>query len=62
MRSQATVDDVSYMKAMIPHYSIAIRTSRRARIRDPRVRELADSIIAAQEREITEMEGLIRDL
>lgn len=62
VRSQATVDDVSYMKAMIPHHSIAILTSRRARITDPRVRELADSIIAAQEREITEMQGLIRDL
>ena len=35
VRSQATVDDVSYMKAMIPHHSIAIMTSERAHIRDP---------------------------
>ena len=62
LRSQATVDDVAYMKAMIPHHSIAILTSRRADIRDPRVQELADEIIAAQEREIAEMETLIRDL
>ena len=61
-RSQSTVGDVAYMKAMIPHHSIAILTSSRARITDPRVRELADSIIAAQEREITQMEGLIREL
>ena len=33
-----------------------------ARIQDPRVRELADSIIAAQNREIREMEALIREL
>lgn len=62
VRSQETVDDVSYMKAMIPHHSIAIMTSERAHIRDPRVRDLADSIIEAQVREIGEMERLIRDL
>lgn len=62
VRSQETVDDVSYMKAMIPHHSIAILTSERAHIRDPRVRELADRIIEAQEREIEEMKGLIADL
>lgn len=62
VRSQQTVDQVSYMKAMIPHHSIAILTSRRAHIKDPRVRELADGIIIAQEKEIAEMERLIADL
>ena len=62
VRSQSTVDDVSYMKAMIPHHSIAILTSKRARIDDPRVRELANEIIAAQEREIAEMKALIEEL
>lgn len=62
VRSQQTVDDVSYMKAMIPHHSIAIMTSERAKIRDPRVRKLADGIIEAQVREIDEMKSLIADL
>jgi hypothetical protein len=62
VRSQETVDDVSYMKAMIPHHSIAIMTSERAHIRDPRVRKLADGIIEAQVREIGEMKQLIGDL
>lgn len=62
VRSQETVGDTSYMKAMIPHHSIAIMTSERAHIRDPRVRKLADSIIEAQVREISEMEKLIADL
>ena len=62
VRSQATVDDVSWMKAMIPHHSIAILTSERANIKDPSVRKLADGIIAAQRKEIAEMETLIRDL
>jgi len=62
VRSQATVDDVSYMKAMIPHHSIAIMTSERAHIRDPRVRKLADGIIRTQQKEIAEMEALIGEL
>lgn len=62
VRSQATVDDVEYMKAMIPHHSIAIMTSKRSQISDPRVRKLADEIIEAQEREIAEMRYLITDL
>lgn len=62
VRSQSTVDDLSYMRAMIPHHSIAIMTSERARISDPRVRQLADSIIAAQRKEIAEMEALIADI
>jgi hypothetical protein len=62
VRSQSTVQDVAWMKAMIPHHSIAILTSERAEIRDPRVRELADEIIEAQRREIDEMKALIADL
>ena len=62
IRSQATVSDAEYMKAMIPHHSIAIMTSERAQITDPRVRKLADEIIAAQRREIAEMKYLINEL
>ena len=62
VRSQATVDQVSWMKAMIPHHSIAILTSTRAQITDARVRALADGIIETQRREIAEMEALIGEL
>jgi len=62
VRSQVTVSGPSYMSAMIPHHSIAIMTSERAQIRDPRVRKLADEIIAAQRREIAEMRYLIADV
>ena len=61
-RSQRTVTDISWMKAMIPHHSIAILTSERARIEDPRVRKLAEGIIESQRREIAEMETLIAEL
>ena len=62
LRSQRTVDDVAWIQAMIPHHSIAILTSERARITDPRVRELADEIIDTQRREIALMQDLIGDL
>lgn len=61
-RTQATVDEVAYMRAMIPHHSIAILTSSRAKIEDPRVRKLADEIVESQRREIAEMKALIEEL
>ncbi len=62
VRSQTTVEDSSWMSAMIPHHSIAILTSERANIDDVRVRELADEIIKAQRREIKEMQWLLEDI
>lgn len=61
-RSQVTVDDTAWMSAMIPHHSLAITRSERARIQDVRVCELAARISEAQRREIREMEWLIDDL
>jgi hypothetical protein len=62
VRSQKTVDDLSYMRAMIPHHSIAIMTTERAHIRDPKVRHLADGVIRAQVKEIGDMRRLIAEL
>lgn len=62
VRSQQTIEDVGYMKAMVPHHSIAIMTSERAHVRDPRTRQLAKEIIEAQRREIAEMKYLIAQI
>ncbi|MBH8560382.1 DUF305 domain-containing protein [Hymenobacter sp. BT442] len=62
VRSQTFVDDKLWMKAMIPHHSIAIMVSKRATIKDPEVRTLADSIISAQEREIGQMKRMLARL
>ncbi len=62
VRSQVTIGDTSYMRAMIPHHSIAIMTSSRANLSDGRVRKLADEIIYAQNKEIAEMRYLINDI
>ena len=61
-RSQALINDVQFMKSMIPHHSIAINNARKAEISYPRVRELADEIIEAQVREIAEMKLLLDDI
>lgn len=63
VRAQAPIiGDVLWMRAMIPHHSIAILTSERADISDPEVKKLADDIIKAQKREIEEMKAMIERL
>lgn len=62
VRTQEPIGDVLYMKAMIPHHSVAILTSKRANIKDPKVRKLADEIIEGQEKEIAEMKAYIKRL
>ena len=63
VRAQSPIiGDILWMKAMIPHHSIAILTSERADIKDPDVRKLADDIIKAQRKEIGEMKAMIKRL
>lgn len=62
IQTQAGVDDTAWMKAMIPHHSTAILTSENANLSDPRVQQLSEEIIQAQEKEIAEMERLIKEL
>ncbi len=59
LRNQTFVGDIQYMKAMIPHHSSAILTSQNAAINDPEVRQLADDIIKAQEKEIAQMKSML---
>lgn len=59
---KSTVDDVLWMKGMIPHHSIAILTSERADIKDPEVKKLAEDIIKAQKKEIEDMKAMIKRL
>lgn len=61
-RDQTLVGDLAFMRAMIPHHSIAINNARKADIRDPRVRYLADRITRDQVKEIAEMQLLLADI
>ena len=60
LRTQTPVSDVQYMKAMIPHHSSAIMTSRHASIHEPEVKQLSESIIASQQQEIDQMKAILR--
>ena len=62
VRQQIPIDDLKWMRAMIPHHSIAILTSNKAELKDPEVKKLAEEIIKAQEREIGEMKKMIERL
>lgn len=62
VRQQIPINDVKWMKAMIPHHSIAILTSSKADLKDPEVKKLAQEIIRAQEKEIDEMKKMIKRL
>lgn len=62
VRQQIPIDDIKWMRAMIPHHSIAILTSNKADLKDPEVKKLAEDIIKAQEREIAEMKKMIQRL
>jgi uncharacterized protein (DUF305 family) len=62
LRTQTPISDIQYMKAMIPHHSSAILNSKKANLKDPEVRKLADQIIQSQEKEIAEMEAMIDHL
>ncbi|HFP5762493.1 TPA: DUF305 domain-containing protein, partial [Enterococcus faecium] len=62
VRSQTTVNDTAWMKAMIPHHSIAILASKRADLKDPEVKKLAEEIIQAQEEEIDKMKKMIKEM
>ena len=61
-RTQSMIDDAKFMESMIPHHSIAINNARKATIRDPRVRKLADGIIESQVKEIAQMKLLLGDI
>ncbi len=62
VRSQTTVQGASFMRAMIPHHSIAVMTSKRSELEDARVQKLAGEIWRAQQKEMAEMRALIADL
>jgi len=59
LRTQTPISDVQYMKAMIPHHSSAILTSKEANIKDPEVKKLAEEIIKSQEEEIAQMKKIL---
>jgi hypothetical protein len=54
-RSPETTGDAANVPTVIPHHSIAVLTSERAHVRDPKVGRLADGFVEAKERETSAM-------
>lgn len=60
IRSQAFVEDQQFLRSMIPHHSIAIKTCERANISDQEIKELCKQIVESQEEEINQMRDIMR--
>ena len=61
LRAEAGVGDRQFLRAMIPHHSAAVQMAGESSLSDPRVRKLAEKIIASQEREIDEMKAFLAE-
>jgi hypothetical protein len=62
IRSQVLVGDEQFLKSMIPHHSIAIKTCEKAHFDDHEISKLCVQIIQAQRSEINQMEGILKRL
>ena len=64
-RAQALVGDKQFVRSMIPHHSGAILMCNRASLKDAEVRDLCfkpSGIVQSQEREIEQMNAILRRL
>lgn len=59
MRTQAGVGNAEFLRSMIPHHSGAILMCENASITDPEIKSLCGEIVAAQRKEIAQMEALL---
>jgi len=62
MRTQAAVGDVQFLRSMIPHHSGAILMCEEASIKDPEIATLCREIIIGQQKEISQMQAILRRL
>ncbi len=59
MRTQTPVGNAQFLRSMIPHHSSAIVMCEEASISDPEILTLCEEIVAAQRREIAEMQTML---
>ena len=62
IRSQALVGDEQFLRSMIPHHSVAIKTCNNADITDAEIEQLCDQIVEAQREEIAQMRDILSRL
>lgn len=61
IRNQLLVGDEQFLKSMIPHHSIAIKTCTYADLQDEEIKELCEQIIESQEEEISQMKAMLSE-
>lgn len=63
IRNQNFIDDKNFLNGMIPHHSMAILMSDKIKDKtnNPKIKELANGIIEAQQREIKLMDELLKN-
>jgi uncharacterized protein (DUF305 family) len=59
IRSQTAIADREFLKSMIPHHAGAILMCEEARLQNPEIRKLCESIISGQQAEIAQMKALL---
>lgn len=62
IREQTAVTEKQFLKSMIPHHAGAILMCKQATLTDAGVKELCQSIVESQEREISEMKAILAGL
>ncbi len=60
MREQIGVGDKQFLRSMIPHHSGAILMCQKAKLTDPKLKQLCQDIIVAQKAEIAQMEAMLK--
>ena len=59
IRQQAAIGDQQFLRSMIPHHSGAILMCQEAKLTDPEIKTLCESIVAGQQSEIDQMKALL---
>lgn len=62
IRQQTLIADKQFLRSMIPHHAGAILMAKEAPIQDPEIRELSQSIISSQQKEIDWMKAKLEKL
>jgi uncharacterized protein (DUF305 family) len=60
IRQQTMISDTQFLRSMIPHHSGAILICQEANIERQDVRDLCQAIIVSQQREIDQMNAMLR--
>lgn len=59
IRTQTTIGDIQFLRSMIPHHSGAVLMCREAKLTDPEITTLCQSIEQSQTREIEQMKRIL---